>query len=102
MSLQPVLFLKPKPAAVLTTYIHSVIKRPLTRLVEMPSKRELKWQKAAIGRLADDDTLTQTPSNVNKAVFERVRKCFARANHANANENGQRAAFKMAHQIMQQ
>lgn len=68
----------------------------------MPSKRELKFQKAAIGWLANDETATQALSTVDKAVVERIRKCFARANHANANENEQRAAFKMAHKIMKQ
>lgn len=68
----------------------------------MPSKRELKWQKAVIGWLANDETSTQTLSNVDRVVVERIRKCFARANHATANENEQRAAFKMAHKIMKQ
>ncbi|CAF9928412.1 MAG: hypothetical protein ALECFALPRED_004052 [Alectoria fallacina] len=68
----------------------------------MPSKRELKFQKAAIGWLANEETATQALSNVDKAVMERIRKCFARANHANGNENEQRAAFKMAHKIMKQ
>ncbi|CAD6574407.1 MAG: hypothetical protein ASARMPREDX12_006579 [Alectoria sarmentosa] len=68
----------------------------------MPSKRELKFQKAAIGWLANDETATQALSTVDKAVVERIRKCFARANHANANENEQRAASKMAHKIMKQ
>ena len=68
----------------------------------MPTKRELKWQKAVIGWLANDETSTQTLSNVDRVVIERIRKCFARANHATANENEQRAAFKMAHKIMKQ
>lgn len=68
----------------------------------MPSKRRLKWQKAAIGWLANHETSTQTLSNVDRDVVERIRKCFARAYHANANENEQRAAFKMAHKIMKQ
>ncbi len=68
----------------------------------MPSKRELKWQKAVIGWLANDETSTQTLSNVDRVVVERIRKCFARANHATANEIEQRAAFKMAHKIMKQ
>ncbi len=35
-------------------------------------------------------------------MIERIRKCFDRANHATANVNEQRAAFKMAHKIMKQ
>ena len=68
----------------------------------MPSRRELNWQKASIAWLANDENATQTLSNVDRDVIERIRKCFAHANHANANENEQRAAFKMAHKIMKQ
>lgn len=68
----------------------------------MPFKREYKWQRAAIGWLADDEISIQTLSNVEKNVVERIRKCFDRGNHAAANENEQRAAFKMAHRIMKQ
>ena len=64
----------------------------------MPSKSGLKWQKAAIGWLANHETSTHTLSNVDRNVVE----CFARANHANANANKQRAAFIMAHKIMKQ
>ena len=68
----------------------------------MPVDRKPKWQKASIGWLANDETSTQKLSNVNRDVVGRIKKCFARANHANANENEQRAAFKMAHKIMKQ
>lgn len=68
----------------------------------MPSKREYKWQRAAIGWLADDEISTQTLSHVDRNVVERIKKCFDRGNHATANENEQRAAFKMAHKIMKQ
>ena len=68
----------------------------------MPSsRRPLKKPKAIIGYLADEDTSTQTLSKVGKEVIERVRKCFARANHENANEQEARAASKMASKIME-
>ena len=57
---------------------------------------------ATIGWLANDEISTQALSNLDRGVVERIRKCFARANHANGNENEQRAAFKMAHKIMKQ
>ena len=52
----------------------------------MPSKSGLKGQKAAIGWLANHKTSTHTLSNVDRNVVERIRKCFARAYHANATE----------------
>jgi len=72
----------------------------------MPSKRLLKQQKATIEWLADDNTsirkTSQTTSNASKDVIDRVRKCFARAEHSNANEAEARAAVKMASKIMEQ
>ena len=69
----------------------------------MPSRRKpLKTQKAAIGWLADAETSTNTLSHIGQDVIEKVRKCFARASHENANEAESRAAFKMASRIMEQ
>ena len=72
----------------------------------MPSRRSLKLQKAKIGWLADDETrVIKTPqavANAGKDVIERIKKCFARANHENANEAEARAAVKMASRIMEQ
>ena len=73
----------------------------------MPAKRpSLKKQKARLGWLADDNPrVTKRPQAVTdagKSVIERIKKCFARAEHENANEAEARAAFKMASKIMEQ
>ena len=44
----------------------------------------------------------QTVPNAGRNVLDRVRKCFARADHPNANEAEARAAVKMASKIMEQ
>ncbi|KAI4142987.1 MAG: hypothetical protein L6R39_004749 [Caloplaca ligustica] len=45
---------------------------------------------------------TEASSKVGNEAIERVKKCFARANHENANEQEARAAAKMASKIMEQ
>ena len=68
-----------------------------------PSRRRpLKKPKAVIGYLADLDTSTRKHPHIGKEVIERVKKCFARANHESANEQEARAASKMAAKIMEQ
>ena len=69
-----------------------------------PRRKPLKTQKAVIAWLADAKTSTNTNtlSHINEEVIAKVRKCFARANHENANEAESRAAFKMASKIMDQ
>ena len=75
----------------------------------MPSRRrQPAKQKAVIGWLANDETSTEAPkasntiSNVGQEVIDRIKKCFARAEHRNSNENEARAAVKMASKIMEQ
>ena len=69
----------------------------------MPPRRQpLKKPKAAIGYLADLETKDTKTSHVAQAVVDRVRKCFARANHENANEQEARAASRMAAKITEQ
>ena len=72
----------------------------------MPSRRKLKTQKTRLGWLADDNTSTHRPpeavTNAGREVIERIQKCFARAQHPEANEAEARAAFKMASKIMEQ
>lgn len=69
----------------------------------MPSRRKpLKKPQAKIGYLADLDPPSRKTSNGGTEVIERVKKCFARANHENANEQEARAASKMASKIMEQ
>ena len=69
----------------------------------MPSRRKpLKTQKAVIGWLADAGPSTNNLTHVSQDAIEKVRKCFARARHANANEAEARAAFKMASKILNQ
>lgn len=67
-----------------------------------PRRRPLKKPKAVIGYLADLDTSTRKHSHIGKEVIERIKKCFARANHETANEQEARAASKMAAKIMEQ
>ncbi|KAL8719663.1 MAG: hypothetical protein Q9225_003360 [Loekoesia sp. 1 TL-2023] len=69
----------------------------------MPSRRRpLLKPKAIIGYLANENTSTQSISGAGREVIERVKKCFARANHENANEQEAKAASKMASKIMEQ
>lgn len=73
----------------------------------MPRKRQaLKVQKAVICILANDPTPVQANDEAiekaGDAVIDRIKKCFARAKHANANEAEMRAAFKMADRIIKQ
>ena len=68
----------------------------------MPRRRQLQKPKATISYLADQDASPQMTTTVAKDVIERVKKCFARANHENANEQEARAASKMARKIMEQ
>lgn len=77
--------------------------RYFTSSIKMPPRRQpLKKPKAAIGYLADLEKKDTKTSHVGKEVVERVRKCFARANHENANEQEARAASRMAAKIMEQ
>ncbi|KAL8879473.1 MAG: hypothetical protein Q9198_002913 [Flavoplaca austrocitrina] len=68
----------------------------------MPRRRTLQKPKAVISYLADQNTSFQVTSKVATEVIERVRKCFARANHKDANEQEARAASRMARKIMEQ
>lgn len=69
----------------------------------MPSRRRpLLKPKAVIGYLANENASTQSISGAGREVIERVKKCFARANHENANEQEAKAASKMASKIMEQ
>ena len=69
----------------------------------MPQRRRpLKKPKAAIGYLANENTPPQANSRVGTEVIERVKKCFARANHDTANEQEAKAASRMAAKIMEQ
>lgn len=63
-------------------------------------RRPLKKPTAAIGRLANENTSTQNPSTVSQEVIDRVKKCFARANHDSANETEAKAAAKLASDLM--
>lgn len=67
-----------------------------------PRRRPLQKPKATIGYLANLDTSSSKTSHVGKEVVDRVRKCFARANHEHANEQEARAASRMASKIMEQ
>lgn len=73
----------------------------------MPRKRPaLKLQKAIICILANDPSQphesNEAIEKAGEAVIDRIKKCFARANHASANETEMRAAFKMAERIIKQ
>ena len=68
----------------------------------MPSQQNrLPSQKATVGSLAAG-ARSATLSHARSEVVERIKKCLARANHANANENEAKSAIKMASKIMQQ
>ena len=68
----------------------------------MPSQQNrLPSQKATVGSLATGARSTTLP-HAQKEVVERIKKCLARANHPNANENEAKSAVKMASKIMQQ
>ena len=67
-----------------------------------PRRRPLKKPQAVIGYLANFDASSHEHSRVGRDVIERVKKCFARANHEKANEQEARAASKMASKIMKQ
>lgn len=89
----------PRISNLRTLHSHPDIYFPL----KMPSKRKpLKKPQAKIGYLADLDTPSRKTSNVGTEVIERVKKCFARANHEHANEQEARAASRMASKIMEQ
>ena len=68
----------------------------------MPSQQNrLPHQKATVGSLAAG-ARSATLNHASSEVVERIKKCLARANHANANENEAKSAIKMASKIMQQ
>ncbi len=67
-----------------------------------PRRRALQKPKAVISYLADDNASNKVTSNLAKGVIERVKKCFDRANHKNANEQEARAASRMAAKYMEQ
>ncbi|KAL8748679.1 MAG: hypothetical protein Q9184_007150, partial [Pyrenodesmia sp. 2 TL-2023] len=69
----------------------------------MPPKRRqpLKKPKATIGRLANENTPTHSTPKAGQEAIDRVRKCFERANHPNANEQEAKAASRMASRIME-
>ena len=68
----------------------------------MPSQQNrLPSQKATVGSLATVARSATVP-HARSEVVERIKKCLARANHVNANENEAKSAIKMASKIMQQ
>ena len=68
----------------------------------MPShKNRLPSQKATVECLAAR-ARSATLNHASSEVVDRIKKCLARANHANANENEAKSAIKMASKIMQQ
>ncbi|KAI4177678.1 MAG: hypothetical protein LQ343_000141 [Gyalolechia ehrenbergii] len=68
----------------------------------MPSRRQpLLKSKATIGELANENPSARPIPNVGIEVIERIKKCFAHANHKNANEQEARAAIMMASRIME-
>ena len=58
-------------------------------------------QKATVKSLATG-TRSATFNHAHSEVVERIKKCLARGNHANANENEAKSAIKMASKIMHQ
>lgn len=64
-------------------------------------KNRLPSQKATVKSLAAGARST-TLNHARREVIERIQKCLARGNHANANENEAKSAIKMASKIMQQ
>lgn len=67
-----------------------------------PRRRALQKSNAVIRYLADENTSNKIPSTQAKSAIERVKKCFDRANHENANEQEAKAASRMAAKIMEQ
>ena len=65
----------------------------------MAPKNRLQLQKATVEKFAESTSATAS-ANVPSAYIERVKKCFARAKHANANESEAQAAMRMASKIM--
>lgn len=64
-------------------------------------RKPLLKAKASIGTLANDNpSLVRPIPNVGTEVIDRIKKCFAHANHANANEQEAQAASMMASRIM--
>lgn len=89
-STQHCLFLDPQPR---------LAPNPTT----MPSKRPPpKLQKARINHLCSDNNPLQAPSGASKDIIERIKKCWDRARHDNANEAEANAAIRMAAKIMEQ
>ena len=58
-------------------------------------------QKATVKSLAAE-TRSANPNHARIEIVERIKKCLARGNHANANESEAKSALKMASKIMQQ
>ena len=58
-------------------------------------------QKATVKSLAAGSR-SATLNDARIEIVERIKKCLARGNHANANENEAKSAIKMASKIMQQ
>lgn len=69
----------------------------------MPPKRRqpLKKPKATVDRLANENTPANSTPKAGQEAIDRVRKCFERANHPNANEQEAKAASRMASRIME-
>ena len=61
----------------------------------------LPYQKATVETLAASTPSTNLP-HARIQVVERIKKCLARAYHANANESEAKSAMKMAQKIMEQ
>ncbi|KAL8650693.1 MAG: hypothetical protein Q9210_003675 [Variospora velana] len=63
--------------------------------------RPLKKPKAAIDKLANENAANPEPSTAGQEAIDRVKKCFDRARHHNANEQEAGAATRLATRIME-
>lgn len=73
------------------------------RLIIMPSRRKpTPKQKATVSKLANDTPKVAGAPHVARDVLDRIKKCFDRAKHTNANEAEARAAMRMASKMMLQ
>ena len=69
----------------------------------MPPNRVLALQRATVETLAiADDPLQKSSRNPAREVIERIKKCLARSNHANANQHEAETAVRMAHAFITQ
>ena len=64
-------------------------------------QNRLPYQKATVKTLAAG-ARSATFKHARSEIVERIKKCLARGNHANANEHEAKSAIKLASKIMQQ